>query len=241
MKRCVPLMLSVFLFSETGHTSVLYYLSPFFKETTDYVTSPLRWDKRDWLLFSAVMTTTAFLIYQDKNIQKLVQQKRREEIDRILSAGNTFGDGYFVIPFLSLSLASAYLFKDNKLKSFSIKATKSFILTGATVTIMKVITSRERPNGADFRSFPSGHTAVAFALATSISKEFGDNPALPIFSYSLALMSGLARIEYNVHWASDVLFGAVLGIYTAKFVHEWRDNNISVLPYKDGIMITWRF
>jgi len=241
MKRCVPLTLSLLLLCKAGHTSVLYYLSPFFKETTDYIKSPLRWDKRDWLLFSAVAGTTALLIYQDRNIQEYVQKYRKQEIDLILAPGNTFGDGYFVIPFLSLSLLSSYIFKDDKLKSFSVKGIKSFILTGATVTIMKVITSRERPNKADFRSFPSGHTAVAFSLATSLSKEFGNNLAIPILSYSLALMSGLARVEYNVHWASDVFFGAVLGIYTAKFVHERRENNISVLPYKEGIMITWRF
>jgi len=57
-------------------------------------------------------------------------------------------------------------------------------------------------------AFPSGHTALAFALAVSF---FYLNPVLGIISLIVACLIGLARIISGLHWPIDILGGAVLG------------------------------
>ncbi len=65
-------------------------------------------------------------------------------------------------------------------------------------------------------SFPSGHTAAAFAAAYSmrLSGEKGGRAMM----YAAALM-GFSRIYLLVHYPMDVFAGAVLGIISASAVH----------------------
>lgn len=58
-------------------------------------------------------------------------------------------------------------------------------------------------------SFPSGHASFYFALATGV---YFINKKLGVFSFLLAFLMGLSRIYCGVHWPSDILAGAVLGI-----------------------------
>lgn len=65
--------------------------------------------------------------------------------------------------------------------------------------------------------------------------------------YGLATTTAFARTRDNKHWTSDVVGGALLGIYTADFVdeqHRKRHNNgIAYAPYVDaetvGIQVRW--
>jgi len=61
-------------------------------------------------------------------------------------------------------------------------------------------------------SFPSGHTAGAFALATMIWLHDRKVGWLYLIS---ALLVGVARVLANVHYPVDILAGAVLGIFTS--------------------------
>ncbi|MCX7779019.1 MAG: phosphatase PAP2 family protein [Patescibacteria group bacterium] len=61
-------------------------------------------------------------------------------------------------------------------------------------------------------SFPSAHTAIAFALAFSI---YFFHYRLGIIFLILALFIGLARIFVGVHWPTDVLAGIFIGWFGA--------------------------
>jgi membrane-associated phospholipid phosphatase len=92
---------------------------------------------------------------------------------------------------------------------------------------LKSVTGRERPDGSDDRSFPSGHASQAFTRAILACRNIDQIPGLAN-GWGLALKTSFrviaagtawARVEGGVHYPSDVLFGAALGNFVAVFVH----------------------
>lgn len=103
---------------------------------------------------------------------------------------------------------------------------KSELLMMGAVTLLKYSTRQLRPDGTAYNSFPSGHTAQAFAAATFLSEEYKDRfNWMPYLSYGLASSVGLLRMANNRHFISDVLLGAGIGILTTKvtyWTHQYK-------------------
>lgn len=59
-------------------------------------------------------------------------------------------------------------------------------------------------------AFPSGHATRAFALAALLAGRLGARPGLALGS--VAALIGLSRVYLGVHWPTDVIGGAVLGL-----------------------------
>lgn len=103
---------------------------------------------------------------------------------------------------------------------------------------LKYIVGRDRPyerypdrvhpySLEDSPSFPSGHTATAFALATSLSIRY---PKWYVIAPTAlwACSVGISRMNEGVHYPSDVLAGAALGagfavanVYINKWLNRW--------------------
>ena len=91
----------------------------------------------------------------------------------------------------------------------------------------KEFVGRARPfqdqdrDGLDFApfssqtSFPSGHTAAAFAVATTLGDAAGSTWARAGL-YGLATGTAWARLAEEKHWLSDVVAGAALGVLSAR-------------------------
>ena len=89
-----------------------------------------------------------------------------------------------------------------------------------TVFLLKSLTHQLRPDGSNYSSFPSGHTAQAFAAATFLSEEYKDRYKwMPYAAYSLASGVGVLRMANNRHYISDVLMGAGMGILSMKLAY----------------------
>jgi membrane-associated phospholipid phosphatase len=82
--------------------------------------------------------------------------------------------------------------------------------------ILKLAVGRERPNGQDNKSFPSGHTSNAFAMASVVQQHYGWKIGVP--AYALAGLMGASRIHQDKHWLSDVVAGAGLGLIVGRTV-----------------------
>ncbi|RYZ32955.1 MAG: phosphatase PAP2 family protein [Sphingobacteriales bacterium] len=103
---------------------------------------------------------------------------------------------------------------------------KGEFLMLSTVSLIKGASNQLRPDGSDRSSFPSGHTAQAFATATFLSMEYKDRfPWIPYAAYGLASTVGMMRMANNRHYISDVLLGAGIGILSMKasyWTHQYR-------------------
>lgn len=89
----------------------------------------------------------------------------------------------------------------------------SYAFMGAAVNAVKYSVKRMRPDESRRNSFPSGHTATAFMMATMLHKEYGwRSPWFSIGGFTAAAVTGVSRIMNNRHWMTDVIAGAAIGI-----------------------------
>ena len=96
----------------------------------------------------------------------------------------------------------------------------SFVLTNTVVTQLKNATQVERPDGSNYHSFPSQHTAMAFTTATLLHKEYGHRSIwYSVAGYSVATGVATLRLVKNNHWLSDVMAGAGVGIASTQLVY----------------------
>ena len=109
--------------------------------------------------------------------------------------------------------------------------------TDEATDAIKRATDRDRPNGRNRLSFPSGHTSGSFVHTTLAKENLESLPAgwSTTADYALSTMAiatGWARIEAEQHYPSDVLFGAALGNFVAHvFINGFlaTDNETNVL------------
>jgi membrane-associated phospholipid phosphatase len=99
--------------------------------------------------------------------------------------------------------------------------------TGLTTSVIKSGTGRERPNGLDRRSFPSGHASGSAVLTQLASRHLEFAPVAPPARRALDLgLDGLtlgtawARVEAGMHYPSDVLAGMALGRFVALWFND---------------------
>jgi membrane-associated phospholipid phosphatase len=81
-------------------------------------------------------------------------------------------------------------------------------ITGAATMSLKWAANNDCPNGAEY-GWPSGHTSSTMCVASVLDEFYG--PAVGIPAYVFTGVVGYRMMESGDHWASDVLFGAVLG------------------------------
>jgi len=98
--------------------------------------------------------------------------------------------------------------------------------TLSVVYVLKLTVNRRRPDGGT-HSFPSGHTAMAFAGAGFIQRRYGW--ALGVPAYAVGAFVGWSRVYTHRHYTSDCLVGGALGVASnLVFTHRFR--HVSVVP-----------
>lgn len=107
--------------------------------------------------------------------------------------------------------------------------TSQILGTGLLVAIdggLKYVVGRERPNFSANNSFPSGHTATVFLTAGWLHTEYGWRyPWVDAIGYGLGVTTAVQRLLSNMHWATDTMAGAAVGMF-ANFAGYWLADRI---------------
>lgn len=193
------------------------------------------------------LAATGLAMAFDQPIRNRIHDPKDSFGRAVSDFGNAFGNTLYVYPGLLASSILGKAIGSRGLYGVSSRALKSTLLAGAGTVILKSLVGRERPAADNayrfhpFRfkdnSFPSGHTAVAFALATSFAREIRgtwDDVAL----YSLATLTAYSRMHDDRHWMSDVVFGAGVGILSTRFIHR-REAKLLIRPSGVGASLTF--
>jgi hypothetical protein len=114
----------------------------------------------------------------------------------------------------------------------------SGLIVGCATFAVKSFSNETRPDGSDQYSFPSGHTAAAFATAEFMRQEYKDvSPWYGVGAYAMAVTTGYLRMYNNKHWAGDVIAGAGIGIMSTRLAY-WIYPVIKKNLFKDKPMNT---
>lgn len=132
-----------------------------------------------------------------------------EPLDEVLDGGAVAGGG--VVQF-GAAFGAYFLGRASghpRLTLLGADLVRGQIVNAVLTQGVKFAVQRHRPDGGRY-SFPSGHTSSAFATAAVIQRHFGWKAAAP--AYALATYVGASRLSENKHFASDVIFGAAVGL-----------------------------
>lgn len=203
---------------------ILISLNAFSQTATDSIAkanqlpaeTQLKFSSKQLIIPAVLMTYGVVAIESD--YLKLLNTELRDELKESIDEKFTIDDFLQYAP-----MASVYLLNNlgirgkNNLKDRSIILVTSYAMLSATTLGIKSWTKIERPDGNSNNSFPSGHTATAFAGAEFLWQEYKDvNIWYGISGYVVAAGTGFFRIYNDRHWLSDVAMGAGIGILSTK-------------------------
>jgi membrane-associated phospholipid phosphatase len=149
-----------------------------------------------------------------------------------MQPGHTYG-AFTVQAFVGLGLyAGGWLAQKAPLARTGADIMRAQILGQAYVQAIKFTARRERPDGSNTQSFPSGHSASAFATAGVLQRHYGWKVGVPA-----AIVAGYvatARVHDNKYYLSDVIFGSAMGIAAQRTVTLHAGRYGVVLAPTDG-------
>ena len=105
----------------------------------------------------------------------------------------------------------------------------SVVTATGVSSVVKSQIDAERPDNSGNDSFPSRHTANAFAAATTLDIRYGWKIGLP--AYGIATLVGIGRVQADKHYWEDVLAGALIGSLSGWAFTDSFDDSVKVVPW----------
>jgi len=241
---------------ETKNSPVLKKAARDFVEDTGRIwSSPFRIKERHVAPLILVTAAAGFLIAADEGIRNGFKGYTDEhgwvqDVGPVITQMGTLGAAATAGIFFGAGL----IFKDERARDTGYLAASAIVQTFLVDHFIKGISGRQRPFAADgedhwagpagffkrydpdydglYDSFPSGHSATAFSVATVVALQYRHRPWVPVLAYTIAAGVGLSRVTEDRHWMSDVFVGAVIGHLVARLVvrsHTRRQRLVPVL------------
>ena len=227
--------------------------------------APFRLKRQDLKWVVPLVATTVVLIATDRKTSAWVSPNGSLQ-------GMSKGVGFTAISAGGIAFGS-YLIgravKNRRAEETGILAIEAIIDTGIVTGFVKFVAHRPRPNYDSGRgrfftrgsSFPSGHAAYSWTVATVVAYEYWDRPLIRYGAFAIATAVSVSRFSGRSHFLSEVVIGSALGFGIGRFVFRKHHQNPAaaadsvgtfskvptIVPYYDpktstyGAGLTWKF
>jgi len=180
------------------------------------------------MVIVALTAILSVLVIEDTQIRYMVRGIRAHPWLEIMQWISFTGKGIFMFLILFLVFIFGLLKQRDQERKASRYGIYALTLSGVLIQTFKHVIGRPRPRIVDtggfhfgpslasgYDSFPSGHAGSSFAVAYILSRFY---PEGKVYFYGFAALVAFSRIYIDAHFASDIFFGAGLGIITGKAV-----------------------
>jgi len=186
---------------------------------------------KDILFFSLALGSSFIL---DEKINTHFFQHKTGFMDSYGDVSTYFGEKTIIAPATIVSWAIGKCIKDEKLSNTSLNSAKALFCGALLCESLKYIAGRDRPdelngnmqfkllggNSNQHKSFPSGHSFVAWAAFTPFAEQYSK------WIYIIPASVSISRVYRNRHWFSDVFMGAGIGYFAGLYFHNRKNKKI---------------
>jgi len=195
---------------------------------------------KHWVPTIAIVGVTAVLIATDKH--EMPYFRRTSSFDGFSDVFSGTSTGAVEVGVPAAFMLVGLLHHDSYDTQTALIAGEAYLDSAIPHVVIKLLSRRLRPSSvassADFSdtffrsnvsplgkgsSFPSGHAAGAFSIATVIAQRYKSHRWVPFVAYGLAGVISFSRVPDLAHFPSDVFLGAALG-YTITRYDVFRTN-----------------
>jgi membrane-associated phospholipid phosphatase len=222
------------------------------EDTKLYFTAPLRWDAEDWLYFGGALIAIGAAHQFDEQVRDHFAPRSKASLNGGVDK-NSLRDAAPTVALIAGTGLYAAFIRDSDGYRETGSLLEAGVFSTATAEVLGLAARRERPDATtspnQWRkrgdSFPSLHASAAFAVGTVFAESGNDEYRWirRILGYGIAGATGYVRLHENVHWLSDTVAGAAIGIATARFVlnREGAEDRTSLQfqPTKGGWLMSY--
>ena len=189
---------------------------------------------RHWIPTLAVTGITAGLIVSDAHAMSYFgsHQRNLDDINDVFNSYLTTGE---VIAVPASLMVAGYVRHDDYQVDTAMLAGEAYADSAVVDLAIKAVTRRKRPSavapGGPFNdtffaggqspfkgsSFPSGHAAGVFSVATVVATRYKHHAWVPFVAYGFAAAISFSRVTTSSHFPSDVFLGAALGYTLTRY------------------------
>lgn len=228
-----------------------------------WLLAPLSFSDDDWVRTGGIGAATLGVYTVDGEIRSMMRRNQNGGWYDAASVANEGGRVFWAQTLTGALYVPGLVFDIEELRVTGRMLGQTLMYSGAVTMAVRIILGRDRPYselgptsfgwmefGNAEQAMPSGHTTVAFAIASILSRRI-QHPAATVLLYLAATATGMARMYHDQHWASDVLLGAVIGHTAGMYVASREEARVqgkrdeaktwSVLPSPGGVLLQYRF
>jgi len=216
------------------------------------------WDARDWAMFGGFATATVALVLPtdpspDVRIQRWVDDHQSSGADRFFLHIMSIPMAVGFVGYTTLMAGLAYAFDRPDLREYTSLMVEAVGITQFYHLTAKLLLGREGPYQGDGTGrfygptqvhlpggTPSGHTATVYAMLATAA-EYYDSWALRLLTHLVGIYVGASLIYHDQHYLSDVVWGAGMGYFVARWVvrHHASTHRCGEPVEPDALIAPW--